>query len=173
MHIRGRCWKLGDNISTDHIISGKYKFKSISSIEQMIPHVFEEVIPEFFKKVKQGDLIVAGKNFGMGSSREHAPRLLKIIGISAILAKSFARIFFRNSINIGLPVITVRNLPNITETGDIIEVDLVKGYALNVTKGYKETFQPLPKEIIDLINEGGIINYIRKYGRLPWGGSIR
>lgn len=172
MIIIGRCWKLGDNISTDHIISGKYKFSTISSLDQMLPHVFEEVIPNFYKQVRYGDVIVAGRNFGMGSSREHAPRLLKMIGINAILAKSFARIFFRNAINIGLPVITVNKIPNITEQWDIIEINLARGIVTNLSKGIKEKIKPYPKGILKIITEGGIISYIRKYGDLPWEENI-
>lgn len=166
--IRGRCWRLGDNISTDHIISGKYKFSAIDSIEAMLPHVLEEVIPEFYKKVLKGDLIVAGRNFGKGSSREQAPRLLKMVGISAILAKSFAHIFYRNAINIGLPVIVVQKIPNISETGDVIEVDLVDGVARNVTKGVEERFNPFPREIALILEVGGIAEYIRQHGVPPW-----
>ncbi|MEM1645023.1 MAG: 3-isopropylmalate dehydratase [Ignisphaera sp.] len=166
--IRGRCWKLGDNISTDHIISGKYKFSAIDSIEAMLPHVLEEVIPDFYKKVAKGDLIVAGKNFGKGSSREQAPRLLKMVGVSAILAKSFAHIFYRNAINIGLPVIVVQKIPDISETGDIIEVDLVNGIARNVTKGIEEKFNPFPREIASILEIGGVAEYIKRYGVPPW-----
>lgn len=173
MIIRGRCWKLGDNISTDHIISGKYKFSKISDLREMLPYVFEEVIPGFYKKVKKGDVIVAGKNFGMGSSREHAPRLLKISGVGTIVAKSFARIFYRNSINIGLPVIEVQKIPEVSENGDLIEVNLVEGIIINITKNVTERFKPFPKEFVEIIKEGGIINYIKKYGRLPWEEGIR
>jgi len=138
----------------------------------MLPHVFEEIIPNFYKQVRYGDIIVAGRNFGMGSSREHAPRLLKMIGISAILAKSFARIFFRNAINIGLPVITVNKIPDITEQWDIIEINLLKGIVINLNKSVEERIQPYPKIILKILAEGGIINYIKRYGNLPWGENI-
>ena len=164
----GRAWVLGVNISTDHIISGKYKFKSISSLEGMLPHVFEEVIPEFSSKVRPGDVVVAGKNFGMGSSREKAPLLLKMAGVAAVIAKSFARIFYRNAINIGLPVIIANEIPEVTEEGDVIEFDLAGGYVRNLTKGIRESFQPYPKEVLQILLEGGIINYLRKHGGLPW-----
>jgi len=168
LRIRGRAWKLGNNISTDHIISGKYKFKSISSLEGMIPYVFKEVIPGFHEKVREGDVLVAGRNFGMGSSREHAPRLLKLVGVGAVVAESFARIFFRNAINIGLPVITATLVPRITEDGDIISVNLEEGVITNESKDVQERFKPYPKEILEVIRCGGIIEYIRKYGSLPW-----
>jgi len=168
LRIRGRAWKLGNNISTDHIISGKYKFKSISSLEGMIPYVFEEVIPGFHEKVREGDVLVAGRNFGMGSSREHAPRLLKLVGVGAVVAESFARIFFRNAINIGLPVVTATLVPAATEDGDIISVDLEEGVITNESKDVQERFKPYPREILEVIKCGGIIEYIRKYGSLPW-----
>lgn len=170
--IRGRCWKLGDNISTDHIISGKYKFSAIDSIEAMLPHVLEEVIPEFYKKISKGDIIVAGKNFGKGSSREQAPRLLKIIGVSAILAKSFAHIFYRNAINIGLPVIVVQKISDISETGDIIEIDIENGVVRNISRGIEEKVSPYPKELAIILEAGGVIEYIKLYGVPPWLRNI-
>ncbi len=172
MKIRGKCWKLGDNISTDHIISGKYKFEAINDMSKMLPHLFEEVIPGFYKKVSTGDIIVAGRNFGRGSSREQAPRLIKMAGISAIIAKSFAHIFYRNSINIGLPVIVLQKLPDVTDNGDIIEIDLVNGYAINITKNFQEKFVPYPEEIELILLNNGIINYIRRYGVPPWQRNI-
>jgi len=170
--IKGRCWKLGDNISTDHIISGKYKFSAIDSLEAMVHHVLEEVIPDFYKKVNKGDVIVSGKNFGKGSSREHAPRLLKLAGISAVVAKSFAHIFYRNAINIGLPVIVAQSIPDVSETGDIIEIDLVNGIIRNVSKGIEEKFKPFPKELAIILESGGIVEYIKQHGVPPWVRSI-
>lgn len=171
MRVKGRAWVLGDNISTDHIISGKYKFKAISSLEAMLPHLLEEVIPGFSERVRPGDVIVAGKNFGMGSSREHAPRLLKMAGVGAVIARSFARIFYRNSINIGLPVIEVEEIPNVTEDGDIISVDLAEGVVANLSKGVREKFRPFPEEIMEILRAGGIVEYIREHGWFPWQRS--
>lgn len=170
---KGRAWVLGDNVSTDHIISGKYKFKSISSLEGMLPHLLEEVIPGFAEKVRPGDVIVAGDNFGMGSSREQAPLLLKMAGVSAVVAKSFARIFYRNAINIGLPPIIAKEVPEVTMEGDIIEFDLMEGKVANLTKGVAESFIPFPQEVLAILAEGGLINYIRRHGGLPWEGSTR
>ncbi len=170
---RGRCWKLGDNISTDHIISGKYKFEAINDINKMLIHLFEEVIPDFYKLVKPGDIVVAGRNFGKGSSREQAPRLLKIAGISAVIAKSFTHIFYRNSINIGLPVVIAKIIPDVTQTGDIIEINLVEGYVKNLTRYVVEFIQPYPKYIEQLIEVGGIVEYIKRYGGPPWQKDIR
>ncbi len=171
MKIKGRAWVLGDNISTDHIISGKYKFKAISSLEAMLPHLLEEVIPGFSGKVSPGDVIVAGKNFGMGSSREHAPRLLKMAGVGAVVARSFARIFYRNAINIGLPVIEAEEIPTVTEDGDTIIVDLAEGVAANLSKGVTERFRPFPKEVMEILQAGGIIEYIKEHGWFPWQGG--
>ena len=171
MRVKGRAWVLGDNVSTDHIISGKYKFKAISSLEGMLPHLLEEVIPGFSERVRPGDVIVAGKNFGMGSSREHAPRLLKMAGVGAVVARSFARIFYRNAINIGLPVVEVEEIPSITEDGDIIVVDLSDGVVANLSKGVRERFRPFPEEVMDILRHGGIIEYIRQHGWFPWRGS--
>ncbi len=171
MRVKGRAWVLGDNVSTDHIISGKYKFKAISSLEAMLPHLLEEVIPGFSERVRPGDVIVAGKNFGMGSSREHAPRLLKMAGVGAVVARSFARIFYRNAINIGLPVIEADEIPSITEDGDVIVVDLAEGVVANISKGVRERFRPFPEEVMEILRAGGIIEYIREHGGFPWQGS--
>jgi len=171
--VRGRAWRLSDNVTTDHIISGKYKFKSISCLEDMVPYVLEEVIPGFHTKVKEGDVIVAGRNFGMGSSREHAPRLLKLVGIRAVIAKSFARIFYRNAINIGLPVITANIVPDVTEDGDIIVVDLRNNVIVNESKNMREHFKPFPQEILTIILSGGIVEYLKTHGGLPWSEPTR
>ncbi|MCS7110624.1 MAG: 3-isopropylmalate dehydratase [Ignisphaera sp.] len=170
---QGRCWKLGDNISTDHIISGKYKFEAINDINKMLTHLFEEVIPGFHKLVRPGDIVVAGRNFGKGSSREQAPRLLKMAGIGAVVAKSFAHIFYRNSINIGLPVVISRKVPDVTQNGDVIEINLVEGYVKNITRGVMEPIQPYPKYIGQIVEIGGIVEYIRRYGRPPWQEATR
>ncbi len=171
--VRGRCWKLGDNISTDHIISGKYKFEAINDLGKMTVHVLEEVIPGFYEKVLPGDVIVAGRNFGKGSSREHAPRLLKLVGVGAVVAESFAHIFYRNAINVGLPVIVAKVIPRFTDTGDLVEVDLEGGYIRNLTKNVEERFKPFPPEVRLVLVSGGIIEYVKKHGALPWRGATR
>lgn len=171
MILRGRCWKLGDNVSSDHIISGKYKFEAINDMSKMAVHVLEEVIPGFYKKVSRGDIIVGGKNFGKGSSREQAPRLLKLVGVGAVVAKSFAHIFYRNSINVGLPVIVAKTLPDVSENGDVIEVDVVNGVARNLSKGVEEMVVPYPKVILEVVLSGGLVEYIKRHGGLPWRGS--
>lgn len=173
MLLRGKCWRLGDNISTDHIISGKYKFEAINDLSKMAIHVLEEVVPEFYKKVSPGDIIVAGRNFGKGSSREHAPRLLKLVGVGAVVAESFSHIFYRNAINIGLPVVVAKEIQKYTETGDVVEVDLEKGYIRNVSKGVEEKVIPLPSEVRAILLAGGIAEYIRKHGVPPWRGATK
>lgn len=120
--IRGRVWKFGDNISTDHIAPGRY-FHLRNNLEELAKHVLEDAMEDFAKKVQKGDIIVAGKNFGLGSSREHAARIIKIAGVSCIVAKSFARIFYRNAINVGLPVIELKEVDEINQ-GDELEIDL-------------------------------------------------
>lgn len=169
--IRGRVWKLGHDLNTDNIIPGRYKFRS-RHLRDLLQYVLIDVRPEFHKEVRVGDLIVAGKNFGYGSSREHAPRLLKMSGISAVIAKSFARIFFRNAINVGLPVIEAPDVYETTQDGDIIEVDITSGIIKNLTRGLTYTFRPYPEILMRLIREGGIIEYYRRRGVFPWEENI-
>ena len=171
MIFKGRVWLFGDNIDTDLIIPGKYLI--ITDPNELAKHLFENIIESFYTKIKPGDIIVAGRNFGCGSSREHAPRLLKIVGIGAVIAKSFAHIFYRNSINIGLPVIIAKVIPDITQNSDVIEVNLVEGYIKNITQGVVEHIQQYPKSIELILNAGGIVEYIKRYGEPPWQGNIR
>ena len=162
----GKVWKFGDDVNTDYIIAGKYKL-SITDLDELSKHAMETLMPDFSKKVKKGDFIVAGKNFGCGSSREQAPLVLKHLGISAVIAKSFARIFYRNAVNIGLPVIECADIDKIKH-GDILEVNMQKGYVRNVTKGETYRVKPLPPEIQEILLEGGLVKYVKKHGRLPW-----
>jgi 3-isopropylmalate/(R)-2-methylmalate dehydratase small subunit len=159
--LKGRAFKFGNNISTDHIIPGRYAHLR-SNLPELAKHVMEDADPDFAARVSKGDFIVGGNNFGLGSSREHAPLVIKMAGVSAILAKSVARIFFRNAINLGLPVL-ICNTDGIDD-GDEIEVDLAKGTVKNKTKGEKLTFSRLPKVMLDILNKGGLIPYIQKYG---------
>lgn len=162
--LRGRAWKFGDNISTDHIIPGRY-YHLRSNLPELAKHVMEDADPEFSKKVKPGDFIVAGNNFGMGSSREHAAIVIKLAGVGAVLAKSFARIFFRNAINNGLPVL-IADTDKIDD-GDELEIDLEKGIVRNLTKGIEIEVQPLPEVMREILREGGLVEYIKKHGKLP------
>jgi len=159
--LRGKAFKFGDNISTDHIIPGKYA-NLRSDLPELAKHVMEDADPTFVEKVKPGDFIVAGKNFGLGSSREHAALVIKIAGVSAILAKSVARIFFRNSINQGLPVLICDT--DKIDAGDEIEVNLTESTVTDITKNTKLTSGKIPKVMVDILNEGGLIPYISKHG---------
>lgn len=166
LKIRGKVWKFGDDINTDLIIAGKYKL-SITDIDELSKHAMEALVPGFAEKIEKGDLIVAGRNFGCGSSREQAPLVLKHIGIGAIIAKSFARIFYRNAINIGLPVIECKEVNKIAN-GDLLEISFSEGYIENLTKKEVYEFKPIPPALLKILVAGGLVNYIRKHGKLPW-----
>ena len=159
--IIGKAFKFGDNISTDHIIPGRYVHLR-SNLPELARHVLEDTDPTFARRVQRGDFVVAGQNFGLGSSREHAPLVIKMSGVSAILAESMARIFFRNAINIGLPVL-ICDTDSIKD-GDELEVDLKKGTVYDKTSGQKLTFGRLPKVMLDILDKGGLVPYIQKYG---------
>jgi len=161
MILRGKAWKFGDDISTDHITPGRY-YHLRSNMPELAKHVMEDADPEFPKKMKPGDFIVAGKNFGMGSSRAHAPLAIKIAGVSAVLAKSFARIFYRNAINVGLPLLIVDT--DSIESGDELEVDLSSGVVKNLTKGIEIKAKPLPEVMIKILQEGGLVSYVKNHG---------
>jgi 3-isopropylmalate/(R)-2-methylmalate dehydratase small subunit len=156
--IRGRVFKYGDNINTDVIFPGKYTY-SIQDPKEMAKHAMEDLDPEFVKKVKEGDIIVAGKNFGMGSSREQAVIALYEAGIRAIIAKSFARIYFRNAINNGLLVIQCPEAVDAIEDGDEVEIDLNE----NVIRRGKEAFHfpPFHPKVLEILEAGGLIPYVR------------
>ncbi len=159
--MRGRVFKYGDNISTDHIIPGRYMHLR-SNIKELSKHTLEDLDPEFVKKVKDGDFIAGGKNFGIGSSREHAVLVLKEVGVKAVLAKSFARIFFRNAINQGLlPIICDTDL---ISDGDELYIDLTRGVVKNISKGGEVRIDPIPSFVLDILKDGGLVPYIRKHG---------
>ena len=158
--ISGRAFKFGDNISTDHIISGRFAGLR-SHLPELAKHVMEDVDPTFAGKVRPGDLIVAGNNFGLGSSREHAPIIIKMAGVSAVLAKSVARIFFRNAINVGLPVVICDT--DQIDDGDQLNVDLASGAVIDVTNGSVLRFNQIPQIMIDILGEGGLLPYIQKH----------
>jgi len=163
MIFQGKCWKFGNNINTDLIQPSKY-YHLRSNVEELAKHVLEDVKPNFYKSVCKGDILVAGYNFGGGSAREHAPIIIKYVGISLIIANSFARIFYRNSINIGLPV-AVSDTQDI-DNNDYLKVDLNKGVLWNITKNYKKTLEPLPNIMEKILKEGGLKNYVKKRGDL-------
>lgn len=160
MKLKGKVWKFNDNVNTDEIIPARYL--NTFDEKELASHCMEDADKDFPKKVKKGDIIVAGKNFGCGSSREHAPICLKGAGISCIIAETFARIFYRNAINIGLPILESAAASKDIEEGDSIEADLEKGRIKNLTtsKTYEATaFPPFMQE---LINAGGLMEYVKK-----------
>lgn len=158
--IQGNAHLYGDNIDTDAIIPGKYT-KTLD-LKSLADHVLEDLDPEFREKVQPGDILVAGVNFGCGSSREQAPLALKTAGVAAVVAKYFARIFFRNAINIGLPVIEVAEYQ--IATGDELAVDLKKGHIRNLSRKLEFRCANLPGVMIDILDEGGLVNYLKKNG---------
>ena len=160
MRLKGTAWKFGDNISTDHIIPGRF-YHLRSDLEELTKHVFEDIAPGFYKKVRKGDIIVGGQNFGLGSSREHAPLVIKLAGIDAVVAKSFARIFYRNAINVGLAAIMC-DIDGIDE-GDTLELRVEEGLLSDLTKGTQKSFNPLSPIMRDILGEGGLVPYIKKY----------
>ena len=158
--MKGRAWKLGDGISTDHIIPGRY-FYLRSNLPELSKHILEYERPGFNEMVAQGDFIVGGKNFGQGSSREHAPLVIKLNGIQAVLAKSFARIFYRNCFNNGIPAI-VCDTDRISE-GDELELFLEEGKILNYTKQETLSFPAIPPVMKKILQDGGLVEHVKKY----------
>ena len=165
MKLRGKVHKFGADVNTDAIIPARYL--NVSEPEELAKHCMEDIDSEFLAKVEPGDIIMATTNFGCGSSREHAPLAIKACGISCVIAQSFARIFFRNAINIGLPLLECTEAVNETEAGDILEVDLSNGEINNISKHKKFTANPYPEFMMGIINAGGLIEYTkgRLYGR--------
>ena len=159
--LRGRAFKFGDSISTDHIIPGRFAHLR-SNLPELAKHVLEDADPTFVSRVKEGDFIVTGSNFGLGSSREHAPMVIKMAGVKAILAKSVARIFFRNAINLGLPVLICDT--DMINDGDELEIDLGAGTIRDITSGDRFTSGKIPEVMLHILGEGGLIPYIQKYG---------
>ncbi len=159
--MKGKVYKFGDNINTDIIYPGKY-LSITTDREEMAQHCFEAVYPEFLKTARRGDIIVAGKNFGCGSSREQAATCLKYFGITAIVAESFARIFYRNAINLGLPVIIAPGISQNIKHNDTIEIDLETGIITNMRTNEVSKAMRLPPFILNIINDGGLVQYLKK-----------
>jgi 3-isopropylmalate/(R)-2-methylmalate dehydratase small subunit len=159
--LNGKAWKFGDDISTDLIAPGRL-FHLRTNLPELAKHVLEDADPEFPSKVQKGDFVVGGSNFGLGSSREHAPTIIKLAGVNAVLAKSFARIFYRNGINVGLPLLICDT--DMIDEGDELEVDMSAGIVKDLTKGIEITFSPLPDVMIKILNDGGLAAHIAKYG---------
>jgi 3-isopropylmalate/(R)-2-methylmalate dehydratase small subunit len=158
--LKGKAIKFGDNISTDHITPGRY-FHLRSNLEELAKHTLEDADPDFIKKVNPGDFVVGGRNFGLGSSREHAPRVIKISGVSAVLARSFARIFYRNAINVGLPVVECDT--DRIDDGDRLEVYLEEGKIRDLTRGKEIPFPSIPGFMLRMLQEGGLSAHIGKH----------
>jgi 3-isopropylmalate/(R)-2-methylmalate dehydratase small subunit len=159
--MNGKAFKFGDNISTDHIAPGRL-YHLRSNLPEFAKHVLEDADETFATRMKKGDFVVAGSNFGLGSSREHAPLIMKIAGVGAVLAKSFARIFYRNAINIGLLAIECDT--DAIDDGDELELDIEKGVITDLTNGAIIQIEPLPPVMIKLLQDGGLVEHIKKNG---------
>ena len=159
--MKGKAFKFGDDISTDHIAPGRL-YHLRSNLPEFAKHVLEDADETFASRMKKGDFVVAGNNFGLGSSREHAPLIMKIAGVGAVMAKSFARIFYRNAINIGLLAIECDT--DAINDGDELELDIEKGVITNLTNGTIIQIEPIPPVMIKLLNDGGLVEHIKKNG---------
>ena len=155
---KGRVFKYGDNVDTDVIIPARYL--AIQDKKELAEHCMEDIDADFVKKVKAGDIMVAGKNFGCGSSREHAPLVIKVAGVSCVIAETFARIFYRNAINIGLPIIECKEASEDIKDGDVVSIDFDSGVITNETTGKTYTGQPFPEFMQKIISSEGLVNYI-------------
>jgi len=162
MDLKGKAHKFGDDINTDYIMSSRHRTQSLDYI-QLAEHLMEDIRPGFYSQVESGDFIVAGDNFGCGSSREYAPKIVKAGGIAAVIARSFARIFYRNAINLGLPLVECDT--DAISDGDVLRVNLARGEIFNENRGCSIQTNPMPEFMMTLLNEGGMVNYIRKYGK--------
>ena len=156
--MQGKVWKFGDNIDTDLIIAARYL--NTSEPKELAKYIMEDADPDFVSKMSEGDIIVAGENFGCGSSREHAPIALKTAGISAIIAPTFARIFYRNSFNMGLPIFELKEAVEINE-GDTVRVDMDAGEIINISQAKKYKFSPIPEFMQELVDAGGLIQFAK------------
>ena len=155
-----KAWVYGDNIDTDVIIPARYL--TTTDERTLAAHALEDIDASFASSVAPGDVVVAGANFGCGSSREHAPIALKTAGVGAVVADSFARIFFRNAINTGLAIVTCPGAAAATETGDDVEVDVAGGVVRNVTRGHEWRAEPLPEFVMDIVRAGGLVEWVRR-----------
>ena len=164
MKVQGRVWKFGDNVDTDAIIPAR--FLNISDENELAKSCFVDLRPEFTRNARHGDVIIAGNNFGCGSSREHAPLAIKAAGIGLVVAKSFARIFYRNSFNIGLPILESEEAFGSYSEGEEVEADLESGEIISVEKGIRVCAKPLPAFMREIIQAGGLVPYIKARGSL-------
>jgi len=160
MKLKGKVYKYGADVNTDVIIPARYL--NVSDPDELAGHCMEDIDADFLETVQPGDIIMATTNFGCGSSREHAPLAIKTAGVSCVIAKSFARIFFRNAINIGLPLLECAEAVDNTDSGDVLEVDLARGEIKNLTKHMNFTAKPYPEFMAELIAAGGLVEYTKK-----------
>jgi len=167
MKIRGRVHRYGADINTDVIIPARYL--NVSDPDELAQHCMEDIDAEFISRVQPGDIIVADTNFGCGSSREHAPLAIRAAGVSCVIARSFARIFYRNAMNIGLPILECEEAAEKTEAGDVIEAELMTGEIVNVTRGLNFKAVPFPDFMLQLIEAGGLIEYTKR--KIAAGGE--
>lgn len=167
MEFSGKVWKFGDDVSTDAIIPGKYKFDTLD-MDKLARHAMEGIGPDFYEKIDKGDIIVAGKNFGCGSSREQAPLVIKHSGISAVLAESFSRIFYRNSINVGLPILEVPGITEIVDEGEKVEISIEEAKIKNKSNKKEINGERLSDFMLKILKEGGLPKYIKKQGGFVW-----
>lgn len=165
MKFQGRVWKFGDHVDTDLIIPAR--FLNVSDKDALAKNCFADLRPEFAEGASLGDILVAGTNFGCGSSREHAPWAIKSVGISVIIAKSFARIFYRNAFNIGLPILESEAAVDALSEGDLASADLTSGELIRLESGERFSSKPIPDFMMEIIQAGGLVDYVRKKGPLP------
>jgi 3-isopropylmalate/(R)-2-methylmalate dehydratase small subunit len=170
MKIEGRVWKFGDHVDTDLIIPARYL--NVSDPDELAKHCFVDILPDFAKEVRAGDIAVAGVNFGCGSSREHAPWAMKAAGIVAVIVKSCARIFYRNAFNIGLPVLESDAAPDALRDGSRISVDILKGEIREPDTGKVFLAKPIPEFMMKIIQSGGLVSYIRETDTHRYGNGV-
>jgi len=161
MELKGKAHKFGNDVNTDYIISGRYKFKTLD-MRELARHLMEDLDPDFYTKINKGDFIVAGKNFGCGSSREQAPLAIINADISAVIARSFARIFYRNAINTGLPLIECDT--DLIEPGDQLEINLSEGLLYNKSRDLQIPVTPLPAVMLKILADGGLVEHFKRHG---------
>lgn len=165
--ITGKVFKIGDDIDTDQIYPGRYLY--LTSPEEISSHAMEDIIPDFSEKIKEENwIMVAGKNFGCGSSREHAPRAILCAGIKAIVAKSFGRIFYRNAINVGLPVLKYSDITKKVHQSDFIKINLQNGLITLYNPERKISIEKYPPQLLSILKSGGLISYLKKYGKYSY-----
>jgi len=159
--LEGKAWKFGDDVNTDLIVPGKYL--ELTNPYEMAQHAMEGSDPDFPKKVSKGDIVIGGKNFGCGSSREHAALALRYLDLGAVVVESFARIFYRNAINVGIPALECPGITDLVKEGDTVEIDLTRGIITIKNTGDKLRFIPVPEFMVKVLNEGGLVPYLKKH----------